>query len=153
MFWESLNQRCLVSRSSFSKEASESLVRLADHYYEKYCLRHCDAAEPVASPDSIPPLPERAEFHQVDLKGVEIEDVRTFGVEHLCQQVLDKLELKHFLMGLRLEGELDKQALIGIAVRAIFSSFEHKTAQYLKTNSELLHCFQVRKVPYSQTIT
>lgn len=123
----------------FPEQPSKTLIELANSYYEKYCLKYGD--EPVDSPASIPPLPEKAEYHQVDIASLEVEDVRTFGNEHLCKQMLDKLELKKCLIGLGMSSKNADQALISIAARAIFSASEHKTAQYLETNSELLNCF------------
>jgi len=130
----------------FPSKASEALIKLANDYYEKYCIKYGD--EPVDSPASIPPSPEKAEYHQVDIEGLELEDVRTFGNEHLCKQVLEKLELKKCLDSLGISGKQADKALISIAARAIFSASEHKTAQYLEANSELLNCFD-----YSGPIT
>jgi len=125
----------------FPSQASAPLIRLANDYYEKYCIKYGD--EPVESAASIPPPPEKAEYHQVDIASLEMEDVRTFGNEHLCKQVLDKLELKKCLTNLGISDKQADRALVSIAARAIFSASEHKTAQYLETNSELLNCFNL----------
>ena len=34
------------------------------------------------------------------VKGLEIKDVKTFGSEHLCKQVLEKLQLKECFISL-----------------------------------------------------
>ena len=80
-------------------------------------------------------------FHKVDILGLEEEDVKTFGAEHLCKQVLDKLQLRSCLLDCGMNKKEVNKALIAIAARAIFSSSEHKTAQILAMNSELMDCF------------
>lgn len=134
-----LKSKIFNQAALFPSQANEAIVKLSSDYYQKYCIKYGD--EPIDSPVSIPPLPEKAEYHQVDITSLELEDVRTFGNEHLCKQVLDKLGLKKCLTGLGMTSNQADKALISIAARAIFSASEHKTAQYLETNSELLNCF------------
>lgn len=125
----------------FPDNAGEPLRLLVSSLYEKYLIKYGDA-----EPDqvSIPPAPERAEMHNVDIKGLEISDVKTFGSEHLCKQVMDKLKLREFLLSLGFAGKQADKALIAIVSRAIFSSSEYKTAQLLDMNSELTGCFDYR---------
>lgn len=125
----------------FSEKVAEPLRLLASSLYEKYLIKY---GEPGPDQVSIPPAPERAEMHNVDVKGLEVSDVKTFGSEHLCKQVLDKLKLRECLLGLGFAGKQADKALIAIVARAIFSSSEHKTAQLLDMNSELTNCFDYR---------
>jgi len=98
----------------FSQTAPKALLQLAAFYYEKYQIKY---GVDVHSITSIPPAPAKAEFHNIDIKGLEINDV-------MSQKQVNK-------------------ALLSIAGRAIFSSSEYKTAQILQTNSELQHCFGI----------
>jgi len=122
-------------------DAPDSLQKLAESYYEKYLVRYGDSLTEGAS---IPPLPKKADLHQVDISNVEVEEVRTFGAEHLCSQTLEKLNLSDILENAGLNKNQIQQALVAIAARAIFTSSEYKTAQYLNTHSELLDLLGVQ---------
>lgn len=136
-----LKAKVFNTEELFAVNASVELQNLALSYYEKYQLKYGD--DTVKDGASIPPAPDKAEYHNIDIKGLEVADVKTFGAEHLCRQVLDKLQLKECFTSLGMnEGQADK-ALLSIAARAIFSSSEHKTAQILQTGSELPNCFGI----------
>ena len=126
----------------FPDKAPEELKKLALQYYEKYCIKYRQDEE---NPTSIPPPVEKAEYHNIDIKGLEVEDVREFGAEHLCRQILDKLELGEYLSSLGMSDEQTKKALISISARAIYSASEYKTSQILEQNSELSACFGYKK--------
>ncbi len=125
----------------FSAEAPKELKDLALCYCSKYCLKYGD--EDVSDRVSIPPAPEKADYHNIDIKGLEVKDVKTFGGEHLCKQVLEKLELKDCFASLSMNENQTQKALLAITARAIFSSSEYKTAQFLQSNSDLLACFDI----------
>ena len=122
----------------FPLDPPKPLLDLAFAYYEKYCIKYGQDEKPIVS---IPPAPDKAEFHTIDIKGMEVKDVKSFGAEHLCKQVLDKLQLKECFASVGMTNGQINKALISIAARAIFSSSEHKTAQILEMNSELPICF------------
>jgi len=126
----------------FSGQAPSELKRLALQYYDKYCIKY-DQDE--TNPTSIPSPAKMSEYHNIDIKGLEIEEVREFGAEHLCKQTLDKLGLETYFSSLGMSGEQTKKALISIAAKAIYSSSEHKTSQILETNSELLSLYHYDK--------
>lgn len=135
----------------FMDPVPKELSDLASFYYQKYEIKYGVGNHPVAT---IPPAPARAEFHNIDIKGLEVNDVKNFGAEHLCKQVLDKLELKELFTSLGMNEKQANKALLGIASRAIFSSSEYKTSQILATNSELQHCFNIQeKVTHKQLYT
>lgn len=119
------------------QEVPKSLEILALSYYEKYCLKY-KHTETVAT---IPPVPKKAEFHNIDIKGLEISDVRNFGAENLCKQIIDKLTLGNIFSSLGFNERRVKIALISIIARAVYTSSEHKTAQILNQNSSLLEQF------------
>ena len=141
----------------FLPEAPEELKSLALVYYEKYCVKYDQKVEnpdgigengDTAQTVSIPPDPDEAEYHNTDIKSLKISNVRSYGAENLCTQVLGKLQLSKCFESLGMTGEQTNKALISIAARAIFASSEHKTAQILDMNSELAACFG-----YEQPIT
>ena len=136
-----LKSKIFMQPSIFPSDAPEYLHTLALSLYEKYLIKY---GEPEPDQVSIPPAPERAEMHQVDIKGLQVADVKSFGGEHLCRQVLDKLKLRECLLNLGFGDKQVDKALIAIASRAVFSSSEYKTAQLLEMNSELAGCFGYR---------
>jgi len=140
-----LKSKIFGQPSLFPHDAPGQLVALAGKYYDKYLIKYQDTDLEQAS---VPPAPEKSEMHQVDIKGLEVGDVRSFGAEHLCQQVLDKLKLDTCFGSLGMSREQTNKALIAIAARAIFTSSEYKTAQILDMNSELTGCYG-----YHQAIT
>lgn len=133
-----LKSRIFGQDELFPTNPPNHLLALALSYYEKYCIKY---GQDYLQAASIPPAPDKAEFHNIDIIGLEVSDVKTFGAEHLCKQVLDKLQLQECLVSVGLSGEQARKALISIAARAIFSSSEHKTAEILQINSELSNCF------------
>lgn len=138
-----LKSRIFGQDTIFPDHPPKHLLDLALSYYEKYCIKYGQDDKAVVS---IPPAPKKAEFHTIDIKGLEVSDVKTFGAEHLCKQVLDKLELKTFFKSCAMTDDQVRKALISIAARAIFSASEHKTAQILQTSSELPACYKYDKV-------
>jgi transposase len=135
---EILKAKIFNQKDLFPLNADKELVVLALSYFEKYCIKYGQESVGAAS---IPPAPDKAEFHRVDIAGLEVEEVHTFGGEHLCKQVLDKLQLKECLGALGLDSKQTSLALISIAARALFTASEHKTAQILEMNSALKACF------------
>lgn len=149
---QSLKSLIFKQPEIFPTDISKHLKKLAHSYYDKYLIRYgLDKDQNIDNqPDnvSIPPLPQKADYHNVDINSLEVSDVKSFGNEHLCKQVLDKLKLADLLSEIGMNKKQIQKSLIAIASRAIFSSSEHKTAQILKMNSELKSCFG-----YSSTIT
>lgn len=135
---EMLKSRIFKQPELFPVQVSGELKRLALSYYEKYLIKYGQNQD---NPTSIPPPKEQSEFHNTDIKGLQVEDVKEFGAEHLCKQTIDKLGLESFLKGLGLSEAQVSTSLISIAARAIYAASEHKTAQILEINSELAACF------------
>lgn len=133
-----LKAKIFQQASAFPVDAPEPIQKLAESLYEKYLIKY---GEPAPNQVSIPPAPEKAEMHHVDIKGLEVSDVKSFGAEHLCKQITVKLKLRECLEHVGIKGKQADKALIAIVARAVFSSSEHKTAQQLDMNSELAACF------------
>lgn len=133
-------------------QAPEELRELAGALHEKYRIKYGNG--PSKNEASIPPAPARAEYHNIDIKSLEVADVKTFGAEHLCRQVLDKLQLHYCFLSLGMTEKQSDKALLSIAARAIFSSSEHRTAQILRANSALQECFGIeRPITHKQLYT
>jgi transposase len=126
----------------FPRQASAELQALASSYFEKFTLKYGEQWEDEVS---VPPGPRAEDMELVALGKLEVRDVKSFGGEHLCRQVLDKLGLQGCLEACGFSGRQSAMALMAIAARAIFASSEHKTAQILETGSEMKACFGWRQ--------
>ncbi len=122
----------------FPVNVPAELENLAKKYFEKYKIKYSDAD--TNNPTSIPPTPQKADYQYVDIDSVDAKDVKEFGAEHLCKQVLYKLDLQQHLSSLGIDNNTITQSLIAIA-KAIYSSSEYKTAQILDMNSSLKRTF------------
>lgn len=127
----------------FLTEVSNELKYLAQKYFEKYQIKYPEHDD--NNPTSIPPAPKKADYHNVDIKSIDTQDIKEFGTEHLCKQVLDKLELEQHLKVLGIDQDKIQQSLMAIISKAIYSSSEHKTAQILEMNSSLKELFNYDK--------
>ena len=135
---EILKSRIFNQPELFPLQVPPELKRLALSYYEKYRIKYGRNQD---NPTSIPPSKEQSEFHNTDIKSLEVEHAKEFGAEHLCKQTIAKLGLGAFLKRLGLSGGQVNTSLISLAARAIYAVSEHKTARILDINSELSACF------------
>lgn len=123
----------IMGRASLFDEIPEPLYRLACSYYEKYLIKY-EGLDEVPVP--LPPKAEQTDYERVDMNSLEVEQVLSFGPEHLCMQTLEKLALGSFFRtSLGMNDKDVTKALIGIASRAIYASTEYKTSQILEINS------------------
>ncbi len=135
----------------FPQDVPKELTVLALGYYDKYCIKYGQGQE---NPTSIPPPPAKAEFHNIDIKGLDIEDIKEFGAENICKQVLDKLQLRECFKSLGMTDSQTQKSLISIAARAIYCESEHKTSKILEMNSELATCYGYqKKITHKQLYT
>ncbi len=139
---QALNAKIFGNPNLFPIDIPEKLKALALSYYQKYLIKYGEPASETQGA-TLPPKPEKAEYHNIDLMGLEVTEVKSFGAENLCRQVLEKLKMEECLRSLGMDREQAHKCLIAIAARAIFSSSEHKTAQILNMNSELAACFGI----------
>lgn len=101
-----------------------------------------DIAPPATT--SNPPKDIPVEYQTVDTNSIKHEDVREFGAEWMCKQVLDKLGMGGFLQqsaGFTKTGA--DTALMHIISRAVYPASEHKTAQWIKENSSVSGLFGI----------
>jgi len=139
---EALKSKIFKQPELFPKALPAHLEVLTNKYFEKYQIKHGIDTD---VDHSLPPIHEKAEYHNVDITGLEIADVKNFGAEHLCKQVLEKLKLEQCFTNLGMNKEQANKALVAIASRAIYASSEHKTAQILDINSELTNLYRLDK--------
>ena len=66
---EMLKARTFAIGSLFPNGPPKELQELAGSLYEKYCLKYGDT--PVKDAVSIPPAPARADYHNIDIKGLD----------------------------------------------------------------------------------
>lgn len=119
----------------FPKDYSKEITALAESYYQKFLVKYKDIA--IDSAVSIPPVESQAQLETIDLNSIDIENSKTFGGEHLCSQVMALLNLDPCFKSLNFSNKENKLAHISIIARALFSSSEYKTTQYLRDNSGL----------------
>jgi transposase len=123
----------------FTGDYPKSILELADRYFEKFQIKYKDIA--LEESMSIPPIKDKAQLETIDVNSIGVEDSRTFGGEHLCSQILEKLDFAHCLDSLGFNKKEIEMAHISIISRALFASSELKTTQYLRDNSELKRMF------------
>ena len=123
----------------FTEDYPKSIHELAERYFEKFRIKYKDIA--IEESVSIPPVKDKAQLETIDVNSIGVEDSRTFGGEHLCSQILEKLDFAHCLDSLDFNQKEIELAHISIISRALFSSSEYKTTQYLRDNSELKRMF------------
>lgn len=121
----------------FAGDYANDITTLVENFYQKFLLKYKDV--PISSAVCIPTVERLAHRENIDVNSIEIEQVKSFGGEHLCSQVLDKLDLKSCLEKLNFSKQDIELSHVSIIARALFCSSEYKTVQYLRDNSSLCH--------------
>jgi len=135
MLLETLQAKLFGQSMIFADAYPDEILELANTYHEKFRIKYRDL--PASEVLSVPPTKQHARMERIDVSALEIEDVRTFGGEHLCAQFLEKLQLASCLTSLGFSQKDSDLAHISIIGRALFASPESTTAAYLRDNSEL----------------
>lgn len=136
--------RAKIFRQSllFAKDYPKNIVDLVEAFYKKFLVKYKDVSIDEAL--SLPAKPESL-MENVAVEDIEIENSKTFGGEHLCNQVLGMLNLGQCLDSLGFSKPESALAQVGIVGRALFSASEHKTAQYLRDNSGLCGLYNLQE--------
>ena len=121
--------------------------RLANQFYQKYLIKYDSV--PVDNKIVIPHTDKDVDFQLVDIEHMNIENNKTFGSENLCKQISKKLDFAQCFKNVGFSDKENILAQISIISRAIFSSSEHKTSQYLRDNSALKNLFNIPDVNIS----
>lgn len=132
-----LKSKIFKRPSLFPEDTTTEVAALAIRLYEKYLLKYGNHAEGIPS---IPTPEHSANYHRVDVDSIESRDVRSFGAENLCCQVMDKLGLRKIFNSLGFSKDQTYKAMIAIGSRAIFATSDYNTSQLLSTNSSLNEC-------------
>jgi transposase len=125
----------------------EELVSLAKNYYQKYLIRYEleNEADRSNVPHSLPPKPHLADYHAVDLKTLDVSEVKSFGNEMLCKHIMETLQMPQCLAKLGFTDLMAQKSCIAIIARAIYAASEYKTSQILELNSELKNLYNIDK--------
>lgn len=121
------------------QKPDKALVRLAEQYYSRYLEKIKQNPESQASR---PPESAKARYEEVDLESTRFESAREIGAERLGYEMLERLGIGNFLKRKGWDSQAIDRAKIAIIARAVFGENEHKTAQWLHTNSGLAELFQ-----------
>lgn len=142
-----LLQSKIFKQNLLHNNYSDTSKKLADQYYQKYLIKYSD--ESFDNKIVIPTSDNEVDFQMVDIKNLNIENNKTFGCENLCKQVAEKLDFAGCFKKLGFDHMENKLAQISIISRAVFSSSEYRTSQYLKDNSSLKGLFNMLDVEIS----
>ncbi len=135
-------QSKIFEQSLLFDDYSKESQKLTEKYYQKYLIKY--ETKPTGNKIVIPTYDDSTDFQLADVKNIEIENNRSFGSENLCKQIADKLDFETCFKDLGFTDKENKLAQISIISRAIFSSSEYKTAQYLQDSSSLKDLFNLQ---------
>lgn len=88
------------------------------------------------------------DYHIVDVNSLQNKDVREVGIEWLCLQAIEQLQIATFLRNNDWDEELIKLALTHITSRATYPASELRTSQWITQNSAIceLTGYPVKKI-------
>ena len=145
---QALKARIYQEASLFPSSLPVDLFGLVESYYAKYQLKYPESLQgKTPATIALPPKAEKADFQAVDLNATQVEQVKSFGAEHLCTQMADRLQLTEHLKACGFTDHEATQGLIAILSRAIFSASEWKTSQLLEGNSALCELLDRAQAP------
>ena len=88
------------------------------------------------------------DYHMVDINSLKNEDVREVGIEWLCLQAIEQLQIGTLLRNNGWDEETIKLALTHITSRATYPASELRTSQWITQNSAIceLTGYPVKKI-------
>jgi len=134
-------QAKIFGQTLLHNDYCEISKKLAEQYYQKYLLKYNTL--PTDNKIVIPKANKDVDFQSIDIKNLAVDNNKTFGSENLCKQIVEKLDFEQCFKNLGFNDDENKLARISIISRAIFTSSEYKTAQYLEDNSSLKNLFNI----------
>lgn len=148
MLVQTLQAKIFGQALMFTKDYPGFIHDMANKYHEKFKIKYKDIS--AEKPFSVPPSTKNAQMEAIDLSSIGIEDSRSFGGEHLCSQIMERLDLKTCLSSLGFSPKDTNLAFISIIGRALFKASEYKTASFLSDNSELqrIHNYENEKISH-----
>lgn len=118
----------------------KEIVALAEQFYEKYKQTYQDSdSEPTVKPSDS----NLSDYQQVDLNSTTMESGKEIGAERLCWHMLEGMNIEDLLRKKGWKKRAIDHAKIAIISRAISGSSEHKTAQWLRSNTGLMDLFNI----------
>ena len=140
-------QALIFKQKLLHNNYSKTSQKLTEQYYQKYLIKY--GSETPENKIVVPSPDISVDFQSVDIKNLNIENNKTFGAENLCKQVAEKLDLESCFSKLGFNKDENKLAQISVISRAIFTSSEYRTSQYLRDNSSLKQLFDMSEVKIS----
>jgi len=116
----------------FDEPLPDAIEQLAQKYYALLIEKRA-----VDMPAHRKPALAEADYQDVDINSVANENIREIGAESMCKQIVDKLDIAGCLKGLEWNDKWTGLAITAIISRAVFPSSEHRTEQWLSSNSGL----------------
>ena len=129
--------------SLFSDEIPQHIEKLARQFYQKIKQEKTNQ-NAIAAIEAQTRQTEEADYQEIDLSTLSLEDVREMGSEWICKQALEELALPAFLADLGWDEKQINTALIQIISKAVYPASERKTAQWLKDNTALNELFFIK---------
>ena len=125
----------------FIDDVPDNVINLAKDFFAKYQEKHSPKSEELSFEDRLKvgfkPAENAGVSHTVYLDTIENTNVRSYGAENLCAQVVERLEIPQKLNELGFSQSEINVALMAIIARAIYCESEHKTAQIINQFSAL----------------
>lgn len=122
----------------FLIEESDKLEILATQFYlELRDKLKTDANVLNSSVSKKALINEEQDFDKIDLNSIQHDEVRELGAEWLCLQAVEELGISDFLSSKDWDNEMVNKALALLVSRAIYPASEHKTSQWIESNSAI----------------
>lgn len=142
--------------ATFLDQAPDKVEQLARKFY---ALLREKNKQPVVAANTLcdtknkqESLPALTDIQRVDINTIQHDEVREIGAEHLCLQAIEELNVPSILRKLNWSKEKINMAMAHIVSRAVYPASEHKTAQWIESNSgikELLFT-EKKNISYQQ---
>jgi len=124
-----------INRQKPLENGPAELEALARQYYEKYLLKNQEHPRGPASPQGF------TNYEPIALDSTQVEQARQIGAEWMLSQMVARMGLPQALSQCGLSKKQIDLALVALISRALATSSEHKTAQWLAQNSALCELF------------
>lgn len=146
----------LQGQSEMFPAKDPAIEILAQKFYAQLCEKNkieqrtgsCRGNDPAK--DNNPQDAEPEEETLVKLSTLSHDYVPEIGAEWLCLQTIQKLKLPEFFGAQGWDQEQINTALIHIISKAVFPASEHKTAQWIESNSAIKELFYSSPVTISR---
>jgi transposase len=116
-------------------EVSAKVEALASKFYQELREKYKKEKE-SPSQEGLKEQPA-ADLVQVDINSIQHDEVRELGAEWICLQAIEELGIAAMLASLNWEEETIKKALVLLVSRAVYPASEHKTSQWIASNSAI----------------